>query len=132
MFKKEVSFMADVKRTQKMDFAEVIKALRGEETEVSVDYLVEFIEGRIDVLSRKSGSRKPSKVQVANEKAKEKILEVLSVEGQTVSEIIGKVDFSEFDFLPSSQKVSALLKQMVEAGTVIKTVDKKKSLFSVA
>lgn len=124
--------MADVKRTQKMDFAEVIKALRGEETEVSVDYLVEFIEGRMNVLSRKSGSRKPSKVQIANEKAKEKILEVLSTEGQTVTEIIGKVDFSEFDFVPSSQKVSALLKQMCDSGMAIKTTDKKKSLFTVA
>ena len=125
--------MADAKMTQKEYFAEIIKALKGEETTVSTDEMVTFVEGRIDVLSRKSGSRKPTKVQAANEKAKEKILEVLSAEGQTVTEIIGKVDFSEFDFAPTSQKVSALLKQMVEVDhTANKTTDKKKSLFTVA
>ena len=32
----------------------------------------------------------------------------------------------------SNQKLSALLKKLVDAGRVIKTVDKKKSYFSVA
>jgi hypothetical protein len=32
----------------------------------------------------------------------------------------------------SNQKLSALLKQMVESGTVTKIVDKKKSLFTIA
>jgi hypothetical protein len=95
--------------------------------------MVEFVEGRIDVLSRKSGSRKPSKVQAETELAKAKVLEVLTTEGQTVSEILPKVDFSEFSFEPTSQKVSAMLKKMVEIDkTVVKTVDKKKSLFSLA
>jgi hypothetical protein len=123
--------MADVKRTQKMDFEQIIKALKGEETDVSTDYLVSFVEGRIDVLSRKSGSRKPTKVQAENELAKAKIAEVLTSEGQTVTDIIGKVDFSEFSFNASSQKISALLKQMVENDhTAVKVVDKKKSLFA--
>ncbi len=126
--------MADEKKmTQKEMFGEIIKALTGEVTEVSTDEMVTFIEGRIDVLSRKSGSRKPTKVQVANEKAKEQILAVLTAEGQTVTEIIGKVDFSELDFAPSSQKVSALLKQMVEVDKTAKRLeDKKKALFTVA
>jgi len=125
--------MAEVKMTQKEMFAEIIKALKGEEASVSADEMVEFVEGRIDVLSRKSGSRKPSKVQAETELAKAKVLEVLTAEGQTVSEILPKVDFSEFSFEPTSQKVSAMLKKMVEEDkTVIKTIDKKKSLFSLA
>jgi hypothetical protein len=57
----------------------------------------------------------------------------LTAEGQTVTEIIGKVDFSELDFAPSSQKVSALLKQMVEVDKTAKRLeDKKKALFTVA
>jgi K+/H+ antiporter YhaU regulatory subunit KhtT len=125
--------MADVKMTQREYFAEIIKLLRGEDASISADDAVEFVEGRIDVLSRKSGSRKPSKVQAETELAKAKVLEVLTTEGQTVTEILGKVDFSEFSFEPTSQKISAMLKKMVEIDkTVVKTVDKKKSLFSLA
>jgi hypothetical protein len=123
----------NTKMTQKEMFTEIINVLEGNGSEVPVDEMVEFVKGRIDVLSRKSGSRKPSKVQAETEKAKEKVLEVLTSEGQTVSEIIAKVDFSEFSFEPSSQKVSAMLKKMVEVDkTVNKTTDKKKSLFSLA
>jgi K+/H+ antiporter YhaU regulatory subunit KhtT len=125
--------MADVKMTQREYFAEIIKLLRGEDASISADDAVEFVEGRIDVLSRKSGSRKPSKVQAETELAKAKVLEVLTSEGQTVTEILGKVDFSEFSFEPTSQKISAMLKKMVEVDkTVVKTVDKKKSFFSLA
>jgi uncharacterized protein YqgV (UPF0045/DUF77 family) len=130
-FKKEVLCMANEKMTQKEMFAEIIKVLKGEGSDVSTDDMVTFVEGRIDVLSRKSGSRKPTKVQAENELAKVKIAEVLTSEGQTVTDIIGKVDFSEFSFNASSQKVSALLKQMVENDhTAVKVVDKKKSLFA--
>jgi uncharacterized protein YqgV (UPF0045/DUF77 family) len=130
-FKKEVLCMANEKMTQKEMFAEIIKVLKGEGSDVSTDDMVTFVEGRIDVLSRKSGSRKPTKVQAENELAKVKIAEVLTSEGQTVTDIIGKVDFSEFSFGASSQKVSALLKQMVENDhTAVKVVDKKKSLFT--
>ena len=127
--------MADEKKmTQKEYFAEIIKLLNGEDAEIDVAEAVEFINGRIDVLSRKSGSRKPTKVQQENETAKEKIAEALTEAGKpvTVTELIGMIDFSELSFDPTSQKLSALLKQMVEAGTVVKTVDKKKSLFAIA
>jgi uncharacterized protein YqgV (UPF0045/DUF77 family) len=93
-FKKEVLCMANEKMTQKEMFAEIIKVLKGEGSDVSTDDMVTFVEGRIDVLSRKSGSRKPTKVQAENELAKVKIAEVLTSEGQTVTDIIGKVDFS--------------------------------------
>ena len=91
-------------------------------------------KGRIDVLSRKSGSRKPTKLQQENEVAKERIEAVLrtSDNPMTVTEIMGEVDFTDLTFAPSSQKLSALLKQMKEAGVVVKTTDKKKALFSLA
>lgn len=127
--------MANAKMTQKEMFAEVIKALTGEEASVSTDEMVEFIQGRIEVLSRKSGSRKPSKLQKENEVAKERIIDVLAGKdkGVRVADILAEVDFSDLSFNPSSQKISALLKQMAENDkTVVKTTDKKTSLFSLA
>ena len=123
------------KMTQKEMFAQVVKALNGEETKVSTEEMVNFINGRIEVLSHKSGSRKPTKVQVENEAAKVKVAEALSANGEPmrVGDLIKVVDFSEFSFEPTSQKVSALLKQMVENDkTAVKIADKKSSLFTVA
>ena len=49
--------------------------------------------------------------------------------GVTITDIIKGCDtFSEF----STQKLSALLKQLVDSGEVIKVVDKKKSYFFAA
>ena len=119
------------KITQKDYYNATIKALKGEAVDFSTDDLVKFLEGRLEVLANKSGSRKPTKVQVENESAKGKILEVLSTdEGMKVADILKVVDFSDFSFEPTSQKVSALLKQMVDNGSVVKTVDKKVSLFT--
>ena len=119
------------KITQKDYYNATIKALKGEAVDFSTDDLVKFLEGRLEVLANKSGSRKPTKVQIENESAKDKILEVLSTdEGMKVADILKVVDFSDFSFEPTSQKVSALLKQMVDNGSVVKTVDKKTSLFT--
>ena len=76
---------------------------------------------------RKATNRKPTKVQEANVELKNAIVEVLTAEGATVSEIMGKADV--FAGL-SNQKVSALLKQLVDEGKAVKVVDKKKALFT--
>lgn len=82
-------------------------------------------------LMKKKGSSKPTKTQVANEATKAEIREVLGSadEPMTVSEILKALpnDYS-------SQKISALLRQMGEDGSkeVVKTIEKKVSRFSLA
>ena len=86
---------------------------------------------KASLINRKSSSKKnPTKTQKENEGIKEKILSVLSEAEapMTVSEFL---TFSGLAGL-SNQKVSALLRQLVEAGRVIKTMEKKKALFSLA
>ena len=78
-------------------------------------------------IAKKKGSSKPTKTQVENEAIKEKILDVLSDEPMTVKEIMAVVDG---DY--SSQKLSALLRQLVAAEKVVKTVEKKVSRFALA
>lgn len=89
--------------------------------------MVAFIEHEIELLQKKSSNRKPSKTQEENKSLKNEILSVLSDKGMTVTEIQKS---SEILGELSNQKVSALLRQLVEEGTVEKTTDKKKSLFS--
>ena len=91
--------------------------------------IVEFAEGRIAVLDRKAENKKPTKTQEENEVLKGVILATLTNEGVTVTDLQSKSD--ELSAL-SNQRVSALLRQMIADGKVVKTIDKKKSYFSLA
>ena len=118
------------KRTQRDFYNAMIAYFKGDATEVTVDEMVQFCEGRIAVLDNKSASRKPTKTQAENEVLKVKVLDVLGTEGITVTEVMSKD--AELGAL-SNQKVSALLKALVTEGKVIKSEgEKRKSIFSLA
>ena len=82
-------------------------------------------------LEKRSSSKTPTKVQKANEGIMETILRDIGEFGKpvTVTELINGGEGLE-DL--SNQKVSALLKKLVEAGKVTKTIEKKKAYFSLA
>lgn len=82
-------------------------------------------------LVKKKESKKATKTQTENVGYKNTILEVLATVngGKTISEI---QDLDEELGTLSNQKVSALMRQLVESGEVVKTVDKKKSYFALA
>ena len=91
-----------------------------------------FVEHEIELLNKKSsGERKPTATQIANGGIKEIILEVLTgaEKPMTVSEIIKSHE--ELGEL-SNQKVSALMTQLKEEHKVVKTIEKRKSYFSIA
>lgn len=52
----------------------------------------------------------------------------LGVLAKVTDLIKGVSDLADY----SNQRVSALLRQMIEANTVVKTIDKRKSYFSLA
>jgi predicted ArsR family transcriptional regulator len=112
------------KKTQKDFFNEIIEVLN----EVGRDDLVEFCEDRIDKLSKKSSSKKPTKTQVENEGIKDVILEVLGEVAPATATMIA----TDPRVNVSNQKVSALLRQLIESGDVVKATEKGKSLFSLA
>ena len=115
------------KATKKEMFGRLIElAQENERTD-----LIEFCEREIDLLNKKASASGQSKTQAENEKIKVVIAEELTriARAVTISELIKE---SENLGQYSNQKLSALLKQMVESGTVTKIVDKKKSLFTIA
>ncbi len=90
----------------------------------------EFIEGRIAQLDKKSSSSKGKETatQKANAELKDKILaEMAEDRGYTISEML-----KEFECCAdlSNQKVSAVMKQLVESHLIIRTEDKRKAYFS--
>ena len=117
------------KMTIATKFDEVIKAINGEASALSTEEIVDFLNDRKEKAIKKTGTRKPTATQKENEGVKAIILDNLTVEGQTVSDLMKNVsDLAGY----SNQKLSALLRQLVLDGSVVKTIDKKKSYFSLA
>ena len=110
-------------------FDDVINFITGEgQVTLSKDEIVDFLYDRKDKAVKKGGSRKVTARQKENEGIKATILEVLTDKGITVTELLGKLDIEDM----TNQRASALLRQLVLDGKVVKTVEGKKSYFSVA
>lgn len=112
------------KMTQRDYFNEIIALAKANDR----PDIVTFAEGRIAVLDSKVAKRKPAKDKEENIALVERIREVLTTEGQTATEVLAALN----DASLSNQKVSAMLKQMTADGTVVKTMDKKKALWTLA
>ena len=91
---------------------------------------VAYLENELALLDKKAQNKKATKTQEQNVGIKATILKVLATIGSgTVTDIQnGNEELSAL----SNQKVSALVRQLVESGEVVKTTDKKKSIFSLA
>ena len=109
---------------------EVIGMMMKEEVVKANPTYVAYLENELALLDKKAQNKKATKTQEQNVGIKTTILEVLGTIGSgTVTDIQnGNEELSAL----SNQKVSALVRQLVEAGKVMKTVDKKKSIFSLA
>ena len=109
---------------------EVIGMMMNEEVVKANPTYVAYLENELALLNKKAQNKKATKTQEQNVSIKATILEVLAIIGSgTVTDIQnGNEELSAL----SNQKVSALVRQLVESGEVVKTVDKKKSIFSLA
>ena len=76
------------------------------------DELTKHATAELEKLDKRNAQRssKPSKTQLANEPIKARLLEILAVKPMTASEIHG------VDEDLSTQKISSLCRQLVEAG----------------
>ena len=94
---------------------------------ISADSMMDFIEHELELLSKKnSAEKKPTAQQAENEAIKEIILENLTSR-MTISEMQKSIpDLAEY----SNQKISALMRQLILEGLVVKDEDKRKSYFS--
>lgn len=91
--------------------------------------LVDFINHELDLLAKKnSAERKPTAVQVANEGIKTAILSALSETPVTISELQKSApELAEL----TNQRISALVRQLVNDGSVVRSEDKRKAYFAL-
>lgn len=116
------------KLTKVEKFAMVKAILEGVESE-NRDMLIEFVDHEVELLAGKGKSENTKKAKEIAE-SMNVVFSALVTIGKpvTVTELIkGSPELAEF----SNQKVSAMLKKLVDQGTVVKTPEKKVSYFSV-
>lgn len=113
-------------------FQAVQAMLNGKAVEgFSIADAIEFIDERIAIVNKKNantGERKPTATQIANEGVKEQIVSVLSQADEPMS--IG--DIGKEIGIPSCQKVSALVTQLVKSNVVVRSEVKGKAFFALA
>lgn len=111
--------------TKKEMFANIATLLAGNEE------VVDFCNHEIELLeNRKTSKHGMTKVQKANVEVKEAIVNALAAAGSalTVTELLTCEGLAGY----TNQKISALLRQLVDAKVVIKAIEGKKSRFSLA
>ena len=116
--------------TNKITKREVIGMMMNELVIKTNPTYVAYLENELALLDKKAQNKKATKTQEQNVGIKALILDVLATIGSgTVTDIQnGNEELSAL----SNQKVSALVRQLVESGEVVKSTDKKKSIFSLA
>ena len=117
---------SSVRKPTKKQMFESLKQMPGLSAEQ-----VAFIDHEIELLTKKnSGEKKPTATQVANEALKVAIAEGMEANRlYTVTEVIKEVPACAG---LNNQKVSPLMNQMVEAGVLTKTTEKRRSYFKLA
>lgn len=116
-----------MKKTKKEMYQEVIAQLTNPEH-------IAFIEHEIELLNKRNANKvkKATAIQKANAILKDNIVEYMGREPErtyTVGELAAAAPGLEG---ASTQKVSALLKQLVDAGKVVKTYEQRKAFYSLA
>ena len=119
--------------TKKITKRERFEALLKIEAVKADPGMVEFITHELDLLAKKnSADKKPTAQQEANATIKADILAVMEANPNqlfTVSELLKKVP--NLPDTMTNQRMSALVRQMVDAGSVKRTEDKRKAFFSL-
>ena len=114
---------SSVRKPTKKQMFEGLRAVPG-----LSDEQVAFIDHELELLAKKnSGEKKPTATQVANEALKTAIYEGMEANRlYTVTEVIKEIPAVAG---MTNQKVSPLMNQMVDAGLLTKTTEKRRSYF---
>ena len=115
----------------KKDWFETIRAFLEESDFEPKEEALNFLSHEIELLNKKSSSGKKTKNQKENEEIKKLILVALELFGKPVTVTTMIKENSEMNKL-SPQKLSALLKQLVESEEVVRTIEKRVPYFSLA
>lgn len=125
---------SEIRITKAVKFNAILCALQSKPLPhgLTIADLEDFILHETGLLAKKNSSdKKPTKTQVENEATKAVVLSAVATAGRpvTISDIQGlSVELGEM----SNQKVSALVRQLVADGALVRIEDKRKAYFAIA
>ena len=133
--------MAEKKITKKEYFAIVKDIVEASGIDNKAD-IVAFLDHEVELLNNKSGKSKATPTQAANAVTLNVIKEVLSELDKpvTITELLTDVRLQSYTEITkdgekiiamTNQKLSSLIKKLVDAHEVIRTEEKKKAYFSL-
>ena len=113
---------------EKMTYVKALEnAINGNLTDETVEKLTAL---KASIAKKNTAERKPTATQKANEGFKSAIADGMEVgKAYTITDLIKSID--EIADL-SNQRVSAIVRQMVESGTLVREEVKRKAYFSLA
>lgn len=131
--------MAEIKYTQRQMFEEIIKMANGEPTSIPMDKVIEFAEKKLTQLENKSGkvsAKRTEEVDTFFDLIRDVLAECSKAEGMQCGAIAKDERIASFKWADgketTSQRVSAMLKKLVDCGDVVKVTDKKVTYFRLA
>ena len=128
--RKEPIIMAEKKITKR----KVVEMMLADSNIASNEVYRTYLKNELELLKKKSENRKATKNQTENAEIKGIIIDVLDRMGKgragEIQLAVQATDKEKYATL-TNQRTSAILKQMIDEGTVVKTVDKKVSTFSL-
>ncbi len=128
--------------TKKEMFEKVIALVESAEVE-NKDEILEKLNHEVDMLNSRKSSSKPTAVQKANDVLMKLVKEILAEQENPVSVTelmqdprlatytIEKEDGPSVQYM-TNQKLTSILGKLCDVKEVVKTVEKKKSYFSIA
>ena len=118
------------KLTKKQKFAMLLEIPAVAENEV----LSDFVNHEIELLDKKNatkGDKKPTERQKQNASVADMVVEAMTPNRlYTITELLKEVPGLPEDM--TNQRMTHIVKGLVDGGKVTKTVDKRKSLFSLS
>lgn len=134
--------MANTKITKKEYFAIVKGIVEKSGVENKAD-IIAFLDHEVELLDKKSGKSKATPTQAANAVTLDVIKEVLGGLDKpvTITELLADARLQSYTettkdgdkvIAMTNQKLSSLVKKLVDAKEVVRTEEKKKAYFSLA
>lgn len=117
------------KKMTKKEYFAILKAMVEQSDMDNKEGAIAFIDHEVELLNKKSAKSGETKTQKENAEILAKIKAALVEVGKpvTITELqSASAEMAQY----SNQKLSALLKKLVDNGEVVKTTEKKKSYFS--
>ena len=122
--------MENKKMTKKETINLLIDVVMGNQEVEDMQIFVDFLTHERELLEKKSSNSGQTKTQKENEVIKDKIVETLK--GLDKFATITDIQEANAELgAYSNQKISALLKQLVESEVIIRQMDKKKAYFKL-